>query len=111
MLKLKVKDRSLCLLQVYAPNAVSEYQVFVDDVNDALQRVASTEFTIVLGDFNAHIGTDNETWKGVIGRHGDPAFNKNMLYLLQLCCSNGLCIMNTSSNTEMFTSAHGTDLV
>ena len=39
MLKFKVKDRSLCLLQVYASNAVSEYQAFEDDVNDALQRV------------------------------------------------------------------------
>ena len=28
MMKLKVKDRLLCLLQVYAPNTVSEYQVF-----------------------------------------------------------------------------------
>ena len=36
MLKFKVKERSLCLLQVYAPNAVSEYQAFVDDVNDAV---------------------------------------------------------------------------
>ena len=36
MLKLKVLDRSLCLLQVYAPNATSEYQAFVDEVNDAL---------------------------------------------------------------------------
>ena len=87
MLKLKVKDRSLCLLQVYAPNAVSEHPAFVDDVNDALQRVGSTESTIRLGDFNAHIGTDNETWKGVDGRHGDPAFNENGWYLLQLCCS------------------------
>ena len=33
MLKLNVLDRSLCLLQVYAPNATSEYQVFVDEVN------------------------------------------------------------------------------
>ena len=38
MLKLKVMDRSLCLLQVYAPNATSEYQTFVDEVNDALLR-------------------------------------------------------------------------
>ena len=42
MLKLKIKYRSLCLLQVNAPNAVSEYQAFVDDVNDAHQsRVAN----------------------------------------------------------------------
>ena len=42
MLKLKVKDRSLCLLQVYAPHAVSEYQTFVNEVSDAFQRVRST---------------------------------------------------------------------
>ena len=50
----------------YTPNAVSKYQVFVDDVNDALQRVGSTESTILLVNFNAHIGTDSETWIGVI---------------------------------------------
>ena len=94
MLKLKVKERSLCLLQVYVPNAVSEYQAFVDDVNDALQRVGSTESTIILNNFNAHVGTDNETWKGVIGKHGDQPFNETGRYLLQLCCSNMLCIMN-----------------
>ena len=95
MLKLKLKDWSLFLLQVYAPNAVSEYQAFVEDVNDALQRVRSIESTVLLGDFNAYIGTDSKTWKGVIGTHRDPAFNENGRYLLQLCCSNGLCIMNT----------------
>ena len=68
MLELKVKDLSLCLLQVYAPNAVSEYQGFVDNVNNALQRVRSREYTIILRNFNARIGTDGETWKGVLVR-------------------------------------------
>ena len=95
---------------MYAPNAASEYQAFMDEVNDALQRVAPTESTILMGDFNAHIGTDNDTWKGVIGKHGDPAFNENGRYLLQLCCSNGLCIMNTFSNTGMSISIYDTDL-
>ena len=45
MLKLKVSDRSLCLLQVYAPNATTEYQAFVDEANDALLRVSPTEST------------------------------------------------------------------
>ena len=52
MLKLKVLDRSLCLLQVYAPNATSEYQAFVDEVNDALLRVSATESTVLKEDFN-----------------------------------------------------------
>ena len=76
-------------------NDVCEYQACVDDVNDALQRVGSTESTILLGDFNAHIGTDNKTWKGMIDKHGHPTFNENGQYLLQLCSSNGLCILNT----------------
>ena len=95
MLKLKVLDRSLCLLQVYAPSATSEYQAFVDDVNDVLPRESPTESTVLMGNFNTHVGTDTDTWKGVIGKHGVTALNENGRYLLQLCCSNGLRIMNT----------------
>ena len=62
MLKLKVNNQSLYLLQVYAPNAGREYQAFVDDVNDALQRVRSTKSTTLWVD-NALIETDNEVGK------------------------------------------------
>ena len=114
MLKLKVLDRSLRLLQVYAPNATSEYQTFVDEINDALLRVSPTESTVLMGDFNAHVGTNTDTWKGEIGKHGVTGLNENgrrrtklhpvyhlsllqLCYLLQLCFSNGLRIMNTFS--------------
>ena len=30
----------------------------------------------------------------VIGKHGVPGLNENERYLLQLCCSNGLRVMN-----------------
>ena len=95
MLKLKVLDRSLCLLQLYAPNATSEYQAFVDEVNDALLRVSATESAVLMEDFNAHVGTDTDTWKGVIGKHAVTGLNENGRFLLQLCCSNGLRIINT----------------
>ena len=81
LLKLKVVDRSLCPLQVYAPNAMSEYQAFVDNVNDTLLRVSATESTVLMGDFKAHVETD--TWKGVIGKHGVTGLNENRRYLLQ----------------------------
>ena len=46
----------------------------------------------------AHVGTDTNTWKGVIGKQGVTKLIENGKYLLQLCCySNGLCIMNTFS--------------
>ena len=63
-------DWSLCLLQVHDPNPTSEYQAFVDEVNDALLRVSATESTVLMVNFNAHVGTDTDTWKGVIGKHG-----------------------------------------
>ena len=36
-----------------------------------------------------------DTWKSVIGKYAVTGMNENGRYLLQLCCSNGLCIMNT----------------
>ena len=95
MLQLKVENQLLYLLQVYALNAVSKYQAFVNHVNDALRREESTNSIIISGDFNAHIETDFETWKSVTGKYGDSALNENGLYLLQLCCSGGLCPTNT----------------
>ena len=95
MLKLKVLDRSSYLWQVYAPNATSESHAFVDEVNDALLRVSPTESTVLIWDFNAHVETDADTWKGVIRKRGVTGLNENGRYLLQLCCSNGLRIMNT----------------
>ena len=41
-----------------------------------------TEFAVIMGTFN----TDHKAWQGMIGKHGDPAFNENGWYLLQLCC-------------------------
>ena len=79
----------------YARNATSEYEGLVDEVNDALSRVANSESIIFLGDFNAHVGTYNETWNCVIGRHGISSANENSQYLLQLCSSNGLSIITT----------------
>ena len=95
LLKLKVLDRSLCLLQVYAPDATSEYLAFVHEVNDALFRVSATESTVLMGDFNTHVGKDTDTWKGVIGKHGVAGLNEKARCLSQLCYSSRLCTMNT----------------
>ena len=84
MLKLKALDWSLFLLQVYAPNAMSEYQAFVDEVNDALLRVSPTESTVLMGDFNAHVGTDTDTWKGVIEKHEVTGLNENRRFIAAL---------------------------
>ena len=113
MLKLKVLDWSLRILQVYAPNAATEYQDFVDEVNDALLQVSPTESTILMGDFNAHVGIETDTWNGVIGKHRFTGVNGNGRNLLQLCCSNGLRFMKTffqPGEVHKYTNIHGIDL-
>ena len=86
---------NLSLQRIGDFNTTSEYQTFVDEVNDALLRVSATESTVLMGDFNTHVGTDTDTWKGVIGKHGVTGVNEKGMYLMQLCCSNGLRIINT----------------
>ena len=54
-LKLKVLYPSLCLLQVYAPNAMGQYQVFVDEVNNALLRSSLNESRAFIENFIAHV--------------------------------------------------------
>ena len=61
----------------------------------ALQKVTFAELIVLLDDFNAHVITDNKTWKGFIGRKGDFDIKRNKRCLLQFCATNGVCIMNT----------------
>src|SRR5699024_4920018 len=65
------EGKTLAIVQAYAPNAESEYTTFLDDLERGFARVPSTESLMLLGDFNAHVGNDTQTWSGVIGRNGD----------------------------------------
>ena len=79
---------------MYAPNAESQYQHILDEVGVAFQKIISAESIVLLNDFNAYVGTDKKTWKGVIRRQGDFNTNKNGRCLVQFCSTKGLCIMN-----------------
>ena len=110
LLKLRLQERSLRILQVYAPNAETQYQPFLDKAGIAIQKVKSAESIVLLGNFNAHVGTDDKTWKGVIGRQGDSDINKSGSCLLQFCATNKLCIIIPFFGTRRFTSTSGTEI-
>ena len=92
--KLRLQDRSLCILLVYAPNAEAQYQSFLDEVGVALQKVRTAESIFLLGDSNKPMSTEDKTWKYVIGRQGDSDINRNGRCLIQFYTTIRLCIMN-----------------
>ena len=95
LFKFRLQKRSLFTFQVYVPNAEAQYQPFLDEVVIALQKVTPAESIVLLSDFNANVGTDDKTWKGVIGRQGTSEINKNGKCLLLFFATNGRCIINT----------------
>ena len=95
LLRLKLKEKTLALVQVYAPNTESEYAPFLDEVLCVFQRIPETDSIVLLGGFNAHVGSDAQTWKGVIGKNGDSDTNVQGRLLLDFCAGGGLSIMNT----------------
>jgi len=55
--------------------------------------VEANKFRILWKNRSSHVAKD--VGGGVIGQRGDADVNNNGTHLLQLCCNNTLCIMNT----------------
>ena len=63
---------------------------FYNDLDDVISATSSTDKPILLGDFNARVGTDHQTGKGVIGPEGVGKCNSNGLLLLRKCVEHDL---------------------
>src|SRR5699024_3442811 len=72
-----VGGKNLAIVQAYAPNTEAEYTTFLDELDGGLSRLHPTDSLILMGDFNAHVGTDTETWRNVIGRNGDAHLSRH----------------------------------
>ena len=65
MLGLKMLGGFLRYIQEYGPTTSVPHQEFMEEISDALRRSKNNKSTILLGDFNAHLGIG--LWRGVIG--------------------------------------------
>ena len=92
-----VADRYMSIISVYAPTlASSEEDItsFYDALSILLNSIPKEESIVLLGDFNARVGTEHETWKP-LGPYSTGNMNDNGLLLLQLCTQFDLTITNT----------------
>ncbi|VDL94250.1 unnamed protein product [Schistocephalus solidus] len=68
--------------------------ILYEDLHTLLATVPEADKLIVLGDFNAHVGTDNAACPGLLGPHGLGSCNDNGLLLLT-CAEHRLLLTNT----------------
>nr|VZI48736.1 unnamed protein product [Spirometra erinaceieuropaei] len=86
------------IISAYAPPMTCSDAVrdkFYEDLHALLATVSKVDKMIVLGDFNARVGTDHTAWRGVLGPHGLRGSNVNGLLLLRTCAEHRLTLTNT----------------
>ena len=97
---LRIQLRSgkyLKLVSVYAPTmqrSQEEKELFYQSLTDIL-RSERDDLLIILGDFNARVGSDWELWPNALGKHGIGKMNSNGLMLLDFCTQNDFTVMGT----------------
>nr|VZI32278.1 unnamed protein product [Spirometra erinaceieuropaei] len=85
------------IISAYAPPMTgpdATRHKFYEDHHALLANLSKLDKFIVLGDFNARVGTEHAAWRGVLGPHGQGGSNDNGLLLLRTCAEHRLILMN-----------------
>ena len=83
------------LVSAYAPTLDSDETMngaFYNSFDEILRRIPNNDKILLMGDFNARVGSNHLAWEGVLGRNGVCSCNANGHRLLTLCTEHQLTI-------------------
>ncbi|VDP55033.1 unnamed protein product [Schistosoma margrebowiei] len=96
--KTKKEGISMNIIQCYAPtndyNKDAKDQ-FYNRLQSIVEKCQTKDLTILMGDFNAKVGTDNTGYEDIMGRHGLVERNENGERFTSRCAFNKLVIGGT----------------
>ena len=91
-------NRHITLINIYAPTMMypeEEKEAFFSQLRTLIMSVPASDKLILLGDFNARVGSDHFTWGPALGEFGKGQQNANGEPLACLCTELELAISNT----------------
>ena len=96
LVKLHGKSHDIGIIQVYAPTSDHDDEVidsFYEDIEQAKSQLKSKDICIIMGDFNAKVGS--QRIDGIVGPHGLGEINSRGEQLVQWCKQHNMLITNT----------------
>ncbi|KAI8512329.1 hypothetical protein Bbelb_089680 [Branchiostoma belcheri] len=102
-LRLSTSSGPVNILSIYAPTLSSATETkdeFYEKLETTISGIPATEQLYLLGDFNARVGADQESWPRSIGHFGIGKLNENGQRLLEICSYHDLCVTNTFFATK-----------
>ena len=104
-LRLNTPEGPVNLLCVYAPTFSAPADInddFYGQLDSFIKEFNKQEALIILGYFNARVGSDSEAWPNCIGHFGIGRCNDNGQRLLELCDYHELCVTNSFFCTKPY---------
>ena len=104
------RGRKVTILQCYAPTNTSSLESreeSYEQIQATMDKIPKRDLTILMGDLNAKVGSDNTDKELIMGRHGVGEQNENGKLFSEFCMFNDLVIGVHCFLINLSTKRHG----